>query len=413
MKPLRPFATSTQSGESRERRQSLRLTWLLSLGLAVALATLATKTRPVCSSLTSQAQSPPPTTSGQVKPSAAGAQLHANDHSSSANLIPVDQPVLSSSNTNSKGGQAEVQSRGAHEQEMAGSQVRPAGVYQALQAAGQDQLGQFVQQADGAESGAEEQQQQQQQSSSSLVDLGQEFRYGQKVFGESELLDKKQAAESADGAYLAINQTPTSDYQSQQQQQQIVAERRFGLFKKQHQQHFGSPMSANLALNPYLSDCERCLAGLNAGQSADLQQLDPLPAPPPPPPSQLPVLPSQAHQAFGAQPFGPLKNKLFMKFPFFMKPISIGDPAYNSGHDSFPYQWHQHQHQHQFQQTNRPQMASAMFIRPAPAYNCIQAAPPILAAGPSSQEVALTKAQHKQYPHQHQHQQTTYSSSQY
>lgn len=207
----------------------------------------------------------------------------------------------------------------------------------------------------------------------------------------------------------------------QQQQQPLLGqsvERRFGLFKKgQQQQQFGTPaMSANYASNPFaLSDCERCLASIGQAPSADLQQLDPPVAPPPPPPpASLPLQPP-LQPLGGMQPFGPLKSKFFMKFPFLVKPMGFdsgahsggfGGPAASAGHFwPPPPQFQQPHHHHQ----PRPAMTTALYIRPAPSYNCIQANPPLLAAAASSQSqtsepipLGATKsgAGGKQYAHQ-------------
>lgn len=189
------------------------------------------------------------------------------------------------------------------------------------------------------------------------------------------------------------NKQPIQQQQQLQQQQPLV-ERRFGLLKK----HYGAPMTANYATSGhYMSDCERCLFGLGAGQqqqSSDLQQIDPPqpiapilpPAPPPPPPTIIPApQPIQPSSNFGSQSFNPLKNKFFMKFPFFMKPISFGSapemsgPLYNFGSaETVPYwyQTNQHYQQHQQQPLVRPN--AALFIRPA--YNCIQATPPFISS---------------------------------
>lgn len=212
--------------------------------------------------------------------------------------------------------------------------------------------------------------------------------------------------------HFAANQYPI-----QQQQQQIV-ERRFGLFKKQ--QHYGSPMSASYSANPYMTDCERCLASLSQ-QSADLQQLDPVPAPlpvPQPQPAPLAPIMPPSQPSFSMQPFGPLKNKLFMKFPFFMKPMSFGEASYGSHGDAVPY-WHQYQPQPQLPPVSRPQTSGALYIRPAQAaYNCIQATPPLIPASNGHQDQVAQFAktsQSKQYPQQQQQQQQqiSYPNSQY
>lgn len=212
--------------------------------------------------------------------------------------------------------------------------------------------------------------------------------------------------------HFAANQFPL-----QQQQQQQIVERRFGLFKKQ--QHYGSPMSASYSASPYMTDCERCLASLSQ-QSADLQQLDPLPAPvPAPQPAPLAPIMPPSQPSFNMQPFGPLKNKLLMKFPFFMKPMSFGEASYGSHGDAVPY-WPQYQPQPQLPPVSRPQTSGALYIRPAQAaYNCIQATPPLIPASNSHQDQVAQFAktsQSKQYPHhqqQQQQQQISYPNSQY
>lgn len=248
----------------------------------------------------------------------------------------------------------------------------------------------------------------------------------------------------------------------QQQQKPFAVERRFGLLKK----HYGTPMTANYATSGhYMSDCERCLFGLGAGQqqqSADLQQIDPpqpiapiLPPAPPLPPPQPTIIPAPQPIApsiipsnnFGPQSFSPLKNKFFMKFPFFMKPISFGSqsemssPLYNFGStETVPYwyqtnqqHYHQQNHHHQQQPLARPN--AALYIRPA--YNCIQATPPLIASasnqhlsdvttfsthnsghhsGLNSGALSATKGGNSGHTKQSipfQQQQTTYSSSQY
>lgn len=180
------------------------------------------------------------------------------------------------------------------------------------------------------------------------------------------------------------------------QQQQLV-ERRFGLLKK----HYGTPMTANYATSGhYMSDCERCLFSLGAGQqqSADLQQIDPpptqpivpilppmpqpAPLPPPPPPTIIPAPQPTVPQNNN---FG-LKNKFLMKFPFLMKPISFGSseinngPSYNMGSftEAVPY-WYPSNQQHYQQQPVRQN--AALYLRPA--YNCIQATPSLISSGPN------------------------------
>lgn len=239
----------------------------------------------------------------------------------------------------------------------------------------------------------------------------------QKFAGDSEFIQPESARkpESAFEGLLASadqQQVPTVKFSPKHQQH--LVERRFGLFKKGSQGAYGMPMfSANYASNPFMTDCERCLASLqstnNLQQSSDLQ-LEPPIAPMPIPVSQ-PILPAQppsqpAQNQFNS--FGPLKSKFFMKFPFFMKPIAFGGDNYNS-HETVPY-WHQYQQPAQQPTQIRPQMSSALFLRPA--YNCIQAAPPMLQSNSNHQDVVQlsTKTSAKQYQP---HQQATYSSSSY
>lgn len=257
---------------------------------------------------------------------------------------------------------------------------------------------------------------------------------------------------------------------------QLAVERRFGLFKKHGAGgsggQYGSPItSANYAATAsYVSDCERCLAGLGSAQqsAADLQQLEPAPiVPPVAPPSVAPSTIMHSHlQSFG-QPFAPIKNKLLMKFPFFVKPISFGggpagDPYGSSNlaasaaagpnqlHHSQSYAWHSVPHIYQ-PISSRPANGAALFLRPtAPAYNCIQSSPPspsqhLYAAASSTNQEAIqvpgahltsvivpsspSKTGRSKTSHSHQqqqqqlhhsaepfqaiHQQNTYASSQY
>lgn len=201
-------------------------------------------------------------------------------------------------------------------------------------------------------------------------------------------------------------------------------ERRFGLFKSKLGAfgHYGAPqMSANYA---YLSDaCERCLASMSQQQpqSADLQD-----SPPPPPiqplPQPLPVpvpmpinQPSYSYQQPQPQQHQhPLKSKLFMKFPFFMKPSMFGGggglgdyggghsvpPSYPSSLHSLPLlsndygnsaanYWPAQANQQQQQQLYQPTRAPAIYLRPASAYNCIQTQPPLYASASNNLQQQL------------------------
>lgn len=304
--------------------------------------------------------------------------------SPSINLIPVDQPIVSS------GGRSKAESTQTNDAQSGDSSASASVQHE------HDGFGQ--QSADGEtnQSGEEVQ--------SALRDGAQRLAGEVEPSAALGSLDSLLAMSEVQGP---INEPQVSlKYPNAQVSAQQIVERRLGLFKKGSQ--YGVPMSANYA-GSYMTDCERCLIG----QSADLQQqpqLDPLPPPP-----ATPIAPAAPPPSFG-----PLKNKLFMKFPFFMKPISssFGDfypPA--SQHDSVVPYWHQYQPAPSPQPAppTRPQLSNALYLRPAPAaaYNCIQATPPLLAA-PLSHEVALAAgkgAQGKQY--QHQQQQISYPSSQY
>lgn len=197
-------------------------------------------------------------------------------------------------------------------------------------------------------------------------------------------------------------------------------ERRFGLFKNKLGAfgHYGAPqMSANYA---YMSDaCERCLTSMSQQQqSADLQEAPPPPQVQPQPiPVPLPMpMPVMPQQPVNQQPIGygghqqhPLKSKLFMKFPFFMKPSMFGGGGgggagdYGGGHTTSisaapnyslgnslplidygngqPY-WPQQNQQQLYHQPTRP--STAFYLRPTSAYNCIQSTPPIYAAASSN-----------------------------
>lgn len=259
-------------------------------------------------------------------------------------------------------------------------------------------------------------------------------------------------------------------HQRQRQQQTLVGsgsahtlqsavERRFGLFKKHNfgattlnNGQYGTPISANY-LAGYMSDCERCLASLGGQQSAELQQLDPPAVQPQQPPFQPAPQPSSPilhnHlQSFG-QPFAPLKNKLLMKFPFFVKTISSFDPYANGGaqvgvspaasnghllQQQAAYGWHSIPHSYQPQTRPSQSAGAALFLRPNPAYNCFQTnAPHQLYASASStnqesiqipssgktshrgktSSLASHSANSGGEPFPIIHQQSTYASSQY
>lgn len=437
-----------QSGARRGTLRSYWLWWISSL-LTIAVVSYPSAIRATTTGSQQTEVSPP-------KPSPLNSQPAPNE-SPSMNLIPVDQPVAASAATGvirmkpadassmlqgaqavadqqhqdtanrATMGQAELQANMYHTTGGGSELSAPVDTISFGQpseasgseptAPGTDELGggelaltarhsapSQTRAADGADAALPEPQSKQRAISATQ----------QQLWADSALVD----------SYLsgALNQHEREHFQvgannkhPPVQTQQIV-ERRFGLFKKHH---YGAPMSASYSASPYMSDCERCLASLSQ-QSADLQQLEPIPAPPPPPvpvPVPVPVAPvlpanQPAQPAFNMQPFGPLKNKLFMKFPFFMKPMSFGDGSYGSHGDSVPY-WHQYQPQPQLPPASRPQATGALYIRPAPtAYNCIQATPPLISASHQDQvgQFGKTSGQNKQYSH---HQQTSYPSSQY
>lgn len=265
---------------------------------------------------------------------------------------------------------------------------------------------------------------------------------------KSEQLNNNSGAEQEQ---LAI-QTDQAELQLQQQQQpdeqntrattgevnalimnQLTAQRadrRLGLLKKGH---YGAPMampvSSAPAMSSYLtassSDCERCLASMNQQAfSAEYQQV-PLEQPVSPPASVIPAMPN----SYPTPAVHPFKSKLFMKFPFFMK-SPMSQPLVDYGHPSGPDYWTN-------QQTlpvpsppvmirPQPGHSGALFVRPAHAYNCVQAAP--LLASPSIQQTELVspalngagktsgsalKQQQHQFGAHHQQQQVSYSSGSY
>lgn len=340
-------------------------------------------------------------------PKPAAAPLASMDQSPSINLIPVDQPV---------GGASMVAVNGRQKLEPV------AGTYESSNI-GAGPLRSAAEPSEPADSSGDDSAslaagpQPQADDEFSEPSAGQFYAMGEGQFEQqkdnSQQQQKLQEVYTFEGTKLdpssgPIKTTQDGAAQPQRQQQQIV-ERRFGLFKKG--QHYGTPMSANYAsAAPFMTDCERCLAGLGQ-QSADLQQLDPLPPALPAQPSVQPVPLAPANH-FGMQPFAPLKNKLFMKFPFFVKPMTLGD-----SHTTFvPSHYWPAPAQPQYHPPSNvrpaPAMTNALFIRPPPAYNCIQATPPLVAVASANQaEVAPlgTKSPTKQYPHQ----QNVYSSSSY
>lgn len=256
-------------------------------------------------------------------------------------------------------------------------------------------------------------------------------------------------------------------------------ERRFGLFKKHHihsvpmgmgSGHYGAPQSLlNMVASsgsPYMmSDCERCMIGLNGANQMSGQLQDPSGPiePPVSPPTTPPIvsipstpIPNPPPQAgFGGQPmypmfgsgqhpFGPLKSKLMMKFPFFMKTNPFYQEAQQPGPGGFmgqpgnDYAWH-----YQPGPRPHPQMSGALYLKPAllpqatAAYHCVQAYAPSpfmqqtpssspflgasqqesanivsLSPGPTKTSSASSSGAIKQYQQQQQ-QQASYSSSSY
>lgn len=445
--------------KSRAQRKNNTRNVLISFAVGLLLAVVhsnALISNPAPSPPASTSAVAPTTSSSGGKP----ASLSAGDQSSNVNLIPVDQPVGQSSSSRPKlvdspppsssssfepagnVGLATGSLRSASDQSMTmtmtngqggesiesdnsnGSSSPPASSSSSMaastQAAGGDQ-----------------------DEFSSDPTNGQQYYSNENFAGQQQQYEQQKELVQQE-VYPSLGAAAAAVKQPQQQadglQRQQMVERRFGLFKKG--QHYGSPMTANYAsAGPYLSDCERCLANLGQQSSADLQQLEPLPpmvGPLPPPPPPQPTLPSSGH--FGApSSFGPLKSKLFMKFPFFVKPIGGGGgglgEATSGGHSSFvpqywpvpSYQPH-HQPHHHHQPTIRPSsaMSNALFIRPqAPAYNCIQTSPPLVALASASQQAEISQyalgspaagtksssspATKGAYPHQ----QNIYSSSSY
>lgn len=358
----------------------------------------------------------------------------------SMNLIPVDQPLGRGalSKPSELAAAAAISSRssqateGVEIQRAPLTNHEPASLHFSLSdslepASGPIQAAQSVDLA--ADSFAADQQQQEQLENSQL---GGEKQARQKVYLEEspEKRQQQQQEELVENAFEGfMNESPAVEQQQQQQQvkfqqQQQMLERRFGFFKKGNHYsaapQISSPSANYAAANPFMSDCERCLMSIGQ-QNADYQQLpEPLPSPQPAPVTPILPAPVQPHAqpAFqsAGQPFGfPLKNKLFMKFPFFMKPFgdSMAPPSF--AHDSVPY-WHQYAQPAPAPPSRPPTQSAALFLRPvAPAYNCIQTSPPLLAAASSGHEVALaaTKSQQQREKPYATHQQTTYSSSQY
>lgn len=342
----------------------------------------------------------------QQKPGAninQGGASNLHEPSPAMNLIPVDQPMPS---TRAKQMDSEPSQQVAEISSSEQQRFR------------QDDSIQQVDQVDNVSTLDEELEQQQQvmeQQQVSNEPLLQSQQPPVDVKGGSPFEQQQQQQQQQVGEF--INGNGATKYPHQQQP---IVERRFGLFKNKGGGggggHYGAPMGANYAAGPYMSDCERCLAGLGGGPSADLQQIDPIPVP------VQPVMPAPHVPVFNSQPFGPLKNKLFMKFPFFVKPgVDFGNFMSSGGGNHYwppapappppPPTTH-------YQPAPRPlpAMTNALYLRPGPAYNCIQANPPLLAAAstPSQDITTLTGGKtsgtkQAAYPHQ----QATYSSSQY
>lgn len=204
------------------------------------------------------------------------------------------------------------------------------------------------------------------------------------------------------------------------------AERRFGLLKKGN---YGAPMSMPMTALPMMAsytaagstDCERCLASMSQqpAWSAEYQQV-PLEPPVSPPGGVVPAMPS----GYSSPAMHPLKSKLFMKFPFFLKapmnqPLDYNQPA---AHDYWTNQQPMPAPSPPVIIRPQPAQSGALFVRPTHAYNCIQAAPLLAApnlhqadlvspAGGGKTSGSAIKQQH--FGAQHQQQQVSYPSSAY
>lgn len=262
-----------------------------------------------------------------------------------------------------------------------------------------------------------------------------------------------------------------ADSDTLQSAQLSPVERRFGLFKKHHPQpasaHYGAPqplMSAinyAAATNSYgLSDCERCMVSLNGGASPISGALQETPMEPSVTPSTPPLIPVQppgpvmpqpgfSHPAYSYQhphqhqhqhPLAPLKHKLLMKFPFFIKSSGVHNelhPGFMQVSPQLPppsapmsgpneaYSWH-------YQPARpAPQASNALYLKPAAsqattAYHCVQAYGPLLQPaqhfggpflGTSQQEtsnvVSVSPGPSKSQPSHQQQQQQLQSAKQY
>lgn len=394
-----------QIARRRKQRECRKVTsagsvggWMISILLVITITTesfsLALQ-QPI-----SSAHSKPETVAQPTSTSGGSAALAAADQPS-INLIPVDQPVVGGGGGGGgfAGGASRSKSFKAASWEQA-DQQQNAGL----------KTGQIQEIA----------YQTVEQLADSYLHNGEPPLEGSLEEETGEQKSQLSDGQKETGYEVSTQQLPLAPEQAgkpnSSQEQRQIPERRFGLFKKGHNFNSGGPMSANYAAGPLLTDCDRCLAGFGQ-QSADLQQLEPLPAPQP----IQPILPSPPassnQQAFMGHP---LKSKFFMKFPFFMKPISFGQPFEFGQHEQVPLWAGQYQ-----TPSFRPQMASAVFIRPAPAYNCIQASPPALVHALPTQTNQLHQHHHHDYvqlntktqpavkQYQQQQQQSTYPSSSY
>lgn len=354
--------------------------------------------QPTSASQAAQSAAPSSTLASSPSPSSAPAlaQQQAQQkpqEPTSVNLIPVDQPISSSSSSqNGSGGKLESSlgvssAAGAAEERQAESELMSA----------RDSSGGPSSQ--GAADSAPAQQ----------GDDFSEPSAGQFYGDQLPAVEQQQQQEII---YSFAGQPQSQQQQKLTSNEQLASgnaatvERRFGLFKKGHQhgnnQPYGQPMmSAHyLQPNPFaMSDCERCLAGLQqqggsgaASSFGELQSLDPSliqpPPPPPSPPPQSQIIPV-SQSSFSSNHFAPLKSKLFMKFPFFIKPTAFGGGEH-SGFGAGGFSQHQAHHHPGFSwplpnyqssllPTQRP-ASGALYLRPASSYNCIQTTPPILAA---------------------------------
>jgi len=333
-------------------------------------------------------------------------QQAAAPDSISVNLIPIDKPIGSSatelkSEPPSMGQSGPPGAPSTSDERQAESDL--------FEANGQLQLQQQQQSAEAAG---------RQQLDDFSLD---EQLMGQLYQTEQLPLEHQQQQQQQQQQHYAHQQAQSQQSQNQHHQlagtsDQSVVERRFGLFKKGHGGHqaapFGQPlmMGANYlqAPNPFgSSDCERCLASLqqpSAGPTfGEYQTIDtPIPAPPPPPP---PIMQQPQSQLIPMGGYSPIKSKLLMKFPFFIKSGSGGGLSSlvqshqgfgTSPHAAFSWPLASATGYHQHLPAQRP-TSGALYLRQAPSYNCIQAQPPLLAAAassPSSQSADLIAPPH-------------------